>query len=198
MKTSIIAVCFLTFVVGFAQTQIPDAATQIKIALQAAPEDKRDAATVLGFEESGAVVTLKAGTNEFICLTDDPFNEGFNAACYHKSLSDFMARGRELKTAGKTSNEIFEIRENEAKSGTLKMPEQPATLYVLYGRDARFDPQTDKVVDAFYRWVVYIPWATPESSGLPTSPMVDGGPWIMFPGTHSAHIMITPPRIDQN
>jgi hypothetical protein len=197
MKTSIIAFCLFTFFAGMAQSQIPDADTQIKIAHQAAPEDKRAAATVLGFDANGTVITLKTGTNEFICLTDNPLVEGFNAACYHKSLSDFMARGRELKATGKTSNEIFEIRENETKAGTLKMPEKPATLYVLYGKDARFDPQADKVVDAYYRWVVYIPWATPESSGLPTSPMVDGGPWIMFPGTHSAHIMITPPKIDQ-
>jgi len=41
--------------------------------------------------------------------------------------------------------------------------------------------------------VVYIPWATAASTGLPIKPAAPGMPWIMDPGTHRAHIMITPP-----
>jgi hypothetical protein len=105
-----------------------------------------------------------------------------------------MQRGRVLRAEGKSSSKIFDIREEEAKAGTLKMPEQPTTLHLLEGGDdASYDPTTNTVANANYRYVVYIPWATAASTGLPLKPMVPGGPWIMDPGTHRAHIMITPP-----
>jgi hypothetical protein len=174
------------------QNRIPSVEEQIIASLQAAPENKRAQATVLGYDENGELITLKKGSNELICLADNPSDKTFSTACYHKDLEPFMARGRALKKIGKTTQERFDIRESEAKSGLLKMPNHPSTLYLLYGKDAQYDAKQEKVMNTHYRWVVYIPWATPESTGLPTSPMVPGGPWIMDPGTHKAHIMITP------
>lgn len=179
------------------EAQIPNKEAQIAMAVQAAPEDKREAAAVMGFDENGKLVLIRKGSNELICLSDDPSKEGFNVACYHKDLEPFMARGRALREEGKSNSEIFEIREEEAKSGTLKMPEKPATLHVLSGANGKFNAETGKVEGANYRYVVYIPFATAESTGLPIRPMVPGGPWIMDPGTHRAHIMISPPAEEQ-
>lgn len=177
----------------FAQ-EIPSAEDQIKAAVLAAPDEERDHATVLGYNEAGELVTLREGTNNQVCLADDPNKEGFQVACYHKDLSAFMERGNALRAEGKKPQEIFDIREAEAKSGTLKMPDHPATLHVYSGKDAKYDPETGAITGASYRYVVYIPWATAETTGLPTKPMLPGGPWIMDPGTHRAHIMVTPPR----
>lgn len=182
------------FSFGCAQDNIPDQEAQINGALQAAPEDVREAAWVYGYDKNGNFVELRKGRNELICVADDPGREGFQSVCYHKSLKPFMDRGRELRAEGKGAREIFDIREEEAKAGKLKMPENPATLHLLEGTEAAYNTETGKVDNAFYRYVVYIPWATAESTGLPTMPMTDGGPWIMDPGTHRAHIMITPPR----
>jgi hypothetical protein len=165
------------------EAQILNKQEQIDAAVQAAPEEKRADATVMGFNEKGELVTLRVGTNEMICLADDPNKEGFSAACYHKNLEPFMARGRALKAEGKSTAEVFDVREKEAKEGTLKMPVNPSTLYVLSGPD---------LTSANVRYVVYIPFATSESTGLPIRPLVPGGPWIMNPGTHKAHIMISP------
>jgi len=52
-----------------------------------------------------------------------------------------------------------------------------------------FDPATNTVKDASLLAVVYIPGATPESTGLSARPRADG-PWLMFPGTPKAHIMM--------
>ncbi|MEP2773173.1 MAG: hypothetical protein ABJH05_13565 [Fulvivirga sp.] len=175
------------------EAQVPNKEAQLAMAVQAAPEDKRDGATVYGYDENGELVLLKEGTNELICLSDDPNSKGLNIACYHQDLEAFMARGRELKAEGKSRSEIFDIREEEAKSGALKMPENPSTLHVLSGPDGLYNADSMRVENANYRYVVYIPFATPESTGLPIRPMVPGGPWIMDPGTHKAHIMITPP-----
>lgn len=192
-----ISLTILFFILGNinAQENVASKEDQINSALQAAPEEKRENATVFGYNEKGEVIVLKKGINELICLADYPFDKSFSVACYHKDLDVFMARGRALKKEGKTHQEKFDIREKEAKAGTLKMPDHPTTLYLLYGKEAKYDPKTKTVVNGVYRWVVYIPWATPESTGLPTYPMVPGGPWIMNPGTHKAHIMITPPKV---
>lgn len=164
----------------------------IATALMAAPAENRENSTVIGYNMAGEFVTLKEGTNQFICLADDPGKKGFNAACYHEDLEPFMARGRELKQEGKSASEIFDIREQEAKAGTLDMGKQGSTLHIYYGPDATYDPATGEVANAIYRYVVYMPFATAETTGLPEAPIAPNHPWIMNPGTHRAHIMISP------
>ena len=164
----------------------------IATALMAAPEASRAGSKVIRYNMSGEFVTLKEGTNEFTCLADDPKKEGFNAACYHNNLEPFMARGRALKAEGKSAQEIFDIREKESADGKLDMGGIGSTLHILYGPDAMYDPETNAVDGAIYRYVVYIPWSTSESTGLPEKPTAANHPWIMNPGTHRAHIMISP------
>ncbi len=164
----------------------------IATALMAAPAESRTGCKVIGYNMAGEFVTLKEGDNEFIVLADNPNKSGFNAACYHKDLEPFMARGRELKAMGKTGVEIFDIREAEAKSGKLDMGKPGATLHIYYGPDALYNPKTSKVEGAKYRYVVYLPFATSASTGLPETPVSGNHPWIMNPGTHKAHIMISP------
>src|SRR5690606_40281405 len=57
-----------------------------------------------------------------------------------------------------------------------------------------FNTETGEVTNGYLRYVVYIPYATAESTGLPLKPDVPGMPWIMDPGTHRAHIMINPAK----
>jgi hypothetical protein len=178
---------------AFSQT-IPSKEIQIKTALMAAPEDKREGAMVYGYNEKGEFIVLRKGTNELVCLTDDPNSPGFNASCYHVGLEPFMERGRQLKKEGKNFKEIFDIREEEVKSGKLKMPKDGATLFVLSADAENYNLQTGEVKDSYLRYVVYIPWATEASTGLPLKPSGPAMPWIMDPGTHRAHIMINPPR----
>ena len=172
---------------------IPDKEKQISTAVMAAPEDVRADATVLGYDAQGKLITLREGTNSQVCVADDPNRDGFQVVCYHKDLVPFMERGKVLRAEGKNPKEIFDIREEEAKAGTLAMPEQPSTLHLLEGKEVVWNAEEGTLDGARYRYVVYIPWATSESTGLPTNPIVPGGPWIMDPGTHRAHIMITPP-----
>lgn len=175
-----------------AEAQVPPADLQIAGALQAAPVMERDDATVFGFLDDGSMTTLRAGGGSLICLADDPNREGWDVACYHESLDPFMARGRELRAEGVTdSGELAQRRWAEADAGTLAMPEEPAMLYVLTGDG--FDPELNSVQNSFIRWVVYTPWATTQSTGLSAQPTAPGAPWLMFPGTAGAHIMITPP-----
>lgn len=176
----------------FAQT-IPTAEVQIKTALLASPEESRDKAMVYGYSPKGDFIVLRKGENEMVCLADDPAQPGLSVSCYHKSLEPFMARGRELKKEGKTFQQIFDIREAEAKNGKLQLPKQPASLYVHTAPAENFKAETGEVKDGYSRSVIYIPYATAESTGLPAKPGSPGMPWIMNPGTARAHIMIDPP-----
>ena len=194
-RTSLIlSMLFLISFSSCSQVKIPDKELQIASAVMAAPEEDREGATVYGYNSKGERVLLREGSNSLICSSDDFNREGFQCVCYHQDLEPFMARGRVLRAEGKNFQEIFAAREQEAKEGTLKMPENGATLHLLEGPDGQYDPETGEVSNANYRYVVYIPWATAESTGLPLKPLVPGGPWIMDPGTHRAHIMITPPQ----
>lgn len=169
--------------------EVAPPAVQIASSILAAPAERRGAATVLGYNQKGEVVTLRQGTNDLICLADDPKEKGISVACYHKDLEPFMARGREL-AAKYQGKERHEVRWKEVDEGKLKMPREPRMLYVLTG--SSYDAAKGEMVDSYLRWVVYTPYATPESTGLSTKSGT--APWLMYPGTAGAHIMISPPR----
>ena len=183
--------CFGPTVYG--QNVIPSRDIQVKTALLAAPADKRDSATVYGYSETKEFIQLRKGLNELICIADDPSQAGFSVACYHKDLEPFMKRGRDLRNEGKAGQQIFDTREKEVKAGTLKMPKMPTTLFVFNASDSNYNRNSGEIKNGYLRYVVYIPYATAESTGLPLKPSGPAMPWIMHPGTHGAHIMINPP-----
>ncbi|MEM9673029.1 MAG: hypothetical protein AAF992_10570 [Bacteroidota bacterium] len=176
------------------QSSVPNAELQIKTAVLAAPEELREDATVYGYDSNGELLVIREGTNEMVCIADNPDQKGFSVSSYHRDLEPFMQRGRDLRKEGKSTQEIFDMREEEVKGGSLKMPDDPTTLYVLTAPAERYDAATGEVTEPDFRYVVYIPYATAASTGLPLSPEAPGMPWIMDPGTHRAHIMINPPK----
>jgi len=176
--------------VGGAQTAaIAPAPEQIAAAVLPLPTDARALATVLGYGSDGKLAMLRKGTGSMTCLADDPKQTQFHVACYHDSMEPFMLRGRELRASGVTGVQVDSVRFREAKAGTLKLPNHPASLYSLTG--GAFDPKTGTAPGARLLYVVYIPYATAASTGLSDKPQNDG-PWIMFSGTPKTHIMFTP------
>lgn len=163
---------------------------QIAAAVSAAPENMRTEATVLGYQSDTTLVPLREGSNELVCLADDPSNAEFHVACYHEGLEPFMKRGRELKAEGMSRKEVDLIRRSEIKSGELSMPETPMALYSLSGSDEAFDYEEGTVNEASPRYVIYVPYATEATTGLSRQPASQGAPWIMEPGTPWAHIMV--------
>ena len=174
-----------------AAAEVPPAAVQISAAILAAPAELQEGVAVLGYNPKGELVKLREGKNELICVANDPNKSTFSVACYHRDLEPYMARGRELTAQKVTGKKRNEIRWKEISEGKLSMPREPRTLYVLTGTG--FDSSSGKVTDAYRRWVIYSPFATPESTGLSTKAS-DNAPWLMFPGTAGAHIMINPPK----
>jgi len=164
-------------------------AQQIAGAVAAAPQEMREGATVLGYDAGGVLGLLRKGTNDIVCLADDPKDDQFHTACYHKSLEPFMARGRELLAQGVKGSARDSVRNAEIVSGKIKMP-AAAALYTLTGPVSSFNPTTGKVSDeAKPLRSIYVPFATAASTGVSEKPS-KYLPWIMLPGTAKAHIMI--------
>lgn len=190
MKFHNFIIIFILGISACSAQEIPDISVQIEHAVLALPEDFRDSATVLGYKNSSGLTVIREGHNTMICLADDPKKDGFSVAGYHKDLEPFMSLGRELKSEGKSAVEIFNLREEAVKSGKINIP-GGSTLYIVSGQ---FD-ELGQPTDLYQRFVVYIPFATTKSTGLALTPSYPGGPWIMNPGTHRAHIMINPTRV---
>ena len=151
----------------------------------------RAGATVWGYASDGGFSKLRKGSGELVCLASDPKAERFHVACYHRSLEAFMARGRALRAHGVTGDQVDSVRFAEVRAGKLRLPRHPAMLYSLTGPRDSFDPATGTAPKGKPLFVVYVPYATAASTGLSAAP-VEGGPWIMHPGTPKAHIMFAP------
>ena len=168
---------------------IPPAAQQIAAAVLPLPAELRGGATVMGYREAGKLVVLRAGTNGMHCLALYVVRPDFHVACYHKGLEPFMARGRELRAQGVTGGQVDSVRFAEIKSGKLKMPAQ-GSLYAVTAKKGGYDAATNNVTGGSRLTVLYIPGATTESTGISSKPRQDG-PWLMFPGTPKAHVMMS-------
>lgn len=164
---------------------------QVRLAVQAAPADMRDGATVHGWNDDGSVSVIREGDNGMICLAPNPSREDFEVSCHHEGLEPFFERGRELSMSGVTGNARTQARWDEYTAGTLPIP-YGATNYILTGEG--FDPATAEIQSPYLRWVIYTPEATAETTGLPEAGGAPGAPWLMFAGTPGSHIMISPPR----
>ncbi|CAN5400381.1 hypothetical protein BH11BAC3_BH11BAC3_45120 [soil metagenome] len=165
---------------------------QIKLAVLAAPAEKRDSCAVYGYGADKQLILLRKGSNELICIADNPDGKEFSVASYSNALEPFMQRGRDLKKQGIKDQELFDERGKEVAAGILRMPKDPAALYVYTAKYKDVDTTNAKVTNGYLRYVIYIPFATAASTGLPEKPSANGMPWIMNPGTYRAHIMINP------
>jgi len=171
-----------------AQT-VPPIAEQIAAAVLPLPAEMRAGAMIMGYKTKDKLETLRPGTNNMICLALYVSRPDFHVACYHKGMEPFMARGREIREKMGAKANVDSIRFKEIADGKLKMP-KAGTLYSITGKKESWDPKTGKVTGANPLAVIYMPFATLEETGISGVPQAMG-PWMMFPGTAKAHVMLS-------
>jgi hypothetical protein len=169
---------------------LPPETQQIASAVLPLPAAMRDGAGVMGYRTAGKLEVLRPARNGMQCLADDPSDDRFHVACYATSMEPFMARGRALRAAGTTGTQVDSVRFREVRSGTLRMPTAPASLYSLTGPKGDFDPATGTAPKSKPLYVLYMPGASTATTGMPSTP--GKGPWLMYPGTPKAHMMLSP------
>lgn len=140
----------------------------IKSALAAAPADIAKGAAVVAPGPDGKMVTLKAGTNGFTCLPDQPETPGKDAMCLDPQAlvwaQSWMSHDPKPKNT------------------------EPGVAYMLTGGSdvSATDPwakpgPNHKFVNSPPHWMILWPFDA-KASGLSTTPQ-EHGTWIMFAGT---------------
>lgn len=168
---------------------LPSVDQQIATAVMALPDGMRANATVMGWKTANKLEVLRQGTNGMNCLAQFAIEDNFHVSCYHEGMEPFMLRGRQLREQGVKGEQVDSARFKEVRKGKLKMPMQ-AAMYQLFGSKTSWDAETGKLSDTRSLFVVYMPGATAQSSGLSTTAQKTG-PWLMYPGTPKAHIMLS-------
>jgi hypothetical protein len=172
-----------------APATLPTVEQQIAASVQALPKEMQGGAMVMGYRTKDKLEVIRAGKNGMTCLALFAIQKDFHVACYQDSMEPFMARGRELRAQGMKDDKVDTVRFAEVAAGKIKMP-RLATMYQIFGNAKSWNAATGKITDASTLTVIYIPGATPESTGLSLTP-AKSGPWMMHPGTPKAHIMLS-------
>jgi hypothetical protein len=155
-------------------------ADAIAIAVLAAPANLRDGATVVKWKADFTYDTLKKGTNKLVCYDRSGFPEQqpFSIECTSLANLDRVAQNLKFESAG-DKGKTQALLDAAEKDGTRVKPEFGSVWYHFMGADREH---------ARTHMTIAVPGATTQTLGLPESPM-QGGVWIMNPGTSTAHIM---------
>jgi hypothetical protein len=177
-RVSAVSSIMITLAFGAAGTlpaQLADTEALIKSAIAAAPADIAKGAAVIAPGPDGKMVQIKAGTNDFTCMPDQPQTPGKDAMCLDSQAmiwaQSWMAHDPSPKNMA------------------------PGIGYMLTGGSdiSANDPWAkivpgQKFVESPPHWMVL--WAfDAKTTGLSTTPQTHGT-WIMFAGTPYAHLMI--------
>ncbi len=157
---------------------LADDSALVEEAVLALPESMRGGATVVRFVD-GKQEILRQGANGIFCRADDPDRPGIDIWCYHESHDAYARRWFELAAGGMSGNAVNEQIVEEIKTETLAWPPL-AVNYNLRG------PSIDTALPLT---VIYMPFATGDSIGITEERHFDR-PWLMYPGTAFAHVMI--------
>jgi hypothetical protein len=175
MKRRLFTACFMATFLGVGHAQGTE--EQIALALLALPESYRNDATVVTWNETGKRVVLRPGTNGWTCRADDP-SPGILIQCHYKSWDALGTRIFGLIAEGKSRREAWAVCESDVKAGKLPKPERALVFELVGTNGANAQPLI----------LVFLPYATGESLGLPTEPD-NNHPWVMASGRINAHIM---------
>lgn len=173
--TPFLMVTFLAVAAAPLPAQGTDKEALIKSALAAAPAHIAKGAAVIAPGPDGKMIELRAGTNGFTCLPNQPETPGKDAMCLDPQAmiwaQSWMAHDP--------------VPKNTA----------PGIAYMLSGGSdiSANDPWAkivpgQKFVESPPHWMVMWPFDA-KSSGFSTTPQTHGT-WIMFAGTPYAHLMI--------
>ena len=149
------------------------------------PEELRAGATVLTYDPAtGDRTVVRQGTNFIECQPRNA-ETGFTR-CYNAILAPRRDLEAQLRAQGMSDEDIQVAVDAALKAGTIPAPPAGTMSYRLYDEPDRIQ----------HLWVMSLPNATPEMIGVSTVAQRDaslqgqGLPWLMRPGTPSAHVMI--------
>lgn len=145
----------------------------IRSATSAGPRSISDHAAVMAADASGKMVQIRAGTNGWTCIPDEPSTPGLDPMCIDKNGMEWVSAL--IAKAPKPKNTA------------------PGLIYMLEGGSdiSATDPfatKTDHYVSSPAHYMIMWPYDA-KSTGFATTPKKTGT-WIMWAGTPYAHLMV--------
>ena len=160
-----------------AVAQSPARDVRIANALTSAPEEITRNATVKDWpsKEGEGLVLLREGTNEWVCLPDDPTTPGNDPVCMDETFHDALVAYFSGQAPKITRVGYAYMLTSDAEGSNTDPMAQSAT-------------STNQWHHAGPHVMVIYP-DVKLLDGLPTKPSAYG-PYVMFPGTPIAHVML--------
>jgi hypothetical protein len=145
----------------------------IRSATSAGPRSISDNATVMAADDAGKMVKIRAGTNGWTCIPDEPSTPGLDPMCIDKSGMEWVSAL---------------IAKKPKPSNTA-----PGLIYMLQGGSDisatnPFATTTDHYVSSPAHFMIMWPYDA-KTTGFATTPKKTGS-WIMWAGTPYAHLMV--------
>ena len=145
----------------------------IRSALSAGPHEVSEHAAVIAPDANGKMTEIRAGTNGWTCLADEPDTPGLDPMCVDKQSMQWVQSL--MSHAPKPANTA------------------PGIIYMLQGGSdiSATDPyatKTEHFIDSPPHYMIMWPYDA-KQSGFSTTPKKTGT-WIMWAGTPYAHLMI--------
>ncbi len=143
------------------------------------PVHLRAEASVVMNNSKGTERVLRKGSNGFACYPDE-HSPNFRVVCREASWKRYIGKiGPILAQTSTSPSERLALIDATIDEGSVTPPTPGSRAYSLSG------PDRERVKPLF---VISLPGATAESTGLPTER--SNGTWLMCPGTPTAHIMV--------
>ncbi|HJO39733.1 MAG: hypothetical protein QGF21_11460 [Vicinamibacterales bacterium] len=184
MTRQIVGGVVVAFVVGLTPTGVAaqpvSPEQQIEEGLSPLPEAMRDDAEVKGYDESGALVTLREGAGLLTCIADDPAVRAYTVTCFHRDMEAYVTRSLELTKEGADTPGRLQTLQAEIDSGALTLPDR-GVVYQRSGLDVDINDAA---------MLIFLPNATADGTGLTSLPSPQH-PWLREPGTGQAHVSIS-------
>jgi hypothetical protein len=180
MKRVILAVFGLLSVAAGAEAQSNQ--ETIDRALAPLTGRARDGAAVIRFNADQSYVTLKEGTNPWVCYdrSGEPGRAPFAVQCTNIGNLPRLQQNRRLEAAAADRDALRASVASADEGGNRVEAVYGSVWIVMNGQD---------MASASRHLTVAVPYATTESTGLPDNGQA-GGAYIMAAGTSEAHIMV--------
>lgn len=175
-------------------------ASQVRDATHPLPQALRAGAAVVSLDAAGLPQLVRAGSNELVCIADQPGDADFDVRCYHKDFIAVVYRAFQLRREAGAHGKPNEVIEAEIKAGKISLPPQPTAGYRCLGPISGLDPATGATRPPIDCWEsVHFPYRTATQIGLLDESQISQDqrrlrPYVMSSGRYWAHVMIEHPE----
>lgn len=149
---------------------------RIALAESGGPAAIARAATIIDFDEAGAVRQLREGKNGWLCLPDDPATPGIDPMCLDPVWQAWLEAYEHRTPPQITRTGVaYMLRGGRAASNTDPFATEPAAGQAW--------------IEDGPHLMLLVPDPATSLQGMSTDP-ASGGPYVMWAGTDYAHVMI--------